>query len=80
MDITFVEDSEDDIHRYNGGQKQPGFIGQRITKDSGGTLEARDTLGHSDFLPSVLNGLHRIASEAPGARLKESVVAGNWPW
>ena len=49
MDVTFVEHAEDDVDGDDGGQQQPGFVGERVAEGRGGALKAGGNAGrHAD--------------------------------
>ena len=82
MDITFIQDAEHDVDRDESGQDQQRFVRQRSLERLRRSLEAAANAGRKT------DALRRLArspvtaspSELPGARLNDSVTAGNCPW
>ena len=82
VNVALVQHAQHDVHRDDGGQNQPAFVGQR-------SLESRAlcpgklpwTLGgKSDLALGLLDSRHRLAQRsAPAPRLNEMVTAGNCP-
>ena len=81
MDVAFVQHAKHDVDRDQRRQDQQPLIGQ-------GVLKRRAEPWNSACMPAgnVNWSLRRLMTstasprEAPGARLKESVTTGNWPW
>src|ERR1700719_1590634 len=68
--VALVQNSQHDVNRYDSGQQQPAFIGERITKSGSRALKARgDALGHANFASCVINLLYGI----PQGRVRSKI-------
>ena len=81
MNVALVQNSQHDVNRDQRGENQDWFVGERILESCGGALEhALDAGRHvrgralTLLMPSTAS-----PSEAPGARLKDSVTTGIGP-
>ena len=81
VDVALVEDAEDDVDRDQGRQDQQRLVGQGGLEGLGRALEAApDAGGQPQLLAVASTACTASPREAPGARLKEMVTAGNCPW
>ena len=82
MDVAFVQNSQHDVHRHQRGEDQPGLARQGCLERLCRALEARRACSPACPSRAAHSSIARTASPSatPGARLKDSVTAGNWPW
>ena len=82
VDVAFVQHAQHDVDRDQRGQDQQRLLRQRGLKGLGRALEAGLDAGRQVRGPAWPARWPSTASpsETPGARLKESVTTGNWPW
>ena len=81
MDVALVENAQNDVHRHQRRQNQNRLVGQRSyerLRQCPGKPPASRAVRASLFLPSE-SASTASPSAAFGARLKETVVAGNCP-
>ena len=79
MDEALVQHAQHDVHDQHRREQQQQLVGQIVAERERRALEGRaDAGGHADAAVSAFSMASTAApSEAPGARLKETVVAGN---
>src|SRR5690348_13342393 len=71
MNVTFVQDSQHNVHGYHSGEEQPRFVRQRIAESGGRTLETRrDARRHADFAAHVFDILNGIAEGSSRSEVK----------
>ena len=82
MNQALVEHAQHDIDGDQRGGDQQRHVGHRGAENLRGALEtALHARRHVQFArrPCSMTSV-AWPSATPGARLKESVTAGNWPW
>ena len=82
VDVALVEHSQHDVDRDQRGQDQQRLVGQREpgTPAAVPWNAAWMLAGIPSSFLRVLMAFTASPSEAPGARLKDMVTTGNWPW
>jgi len=80
MDQALVQNGQDDIRSRPAPPGSAKAASQRILERLRIALERRQQPVRNVHLPLDFgDGFNRLASAAPGARLKDSVIAGNSP-
>jgi len=77
MNKALVEDAEHDVNRGERGENQQAFIGERALKEAA-VLEIHTVRWPAYSDPLDLFNSRDCASSARGARLNDTVTAGNW--
>ena len=82
MDVAFIQHAQHDVDRDQRRQNQNRLVGQRGLKRRRRALERRLQCWPACPAPPCALSIAVTASpsEAPGARLKDSVTTGNCPW
>ena len=81
MNVTLVKDPENDVDGDESRQDQEWLIRKRNSKGLRGPLKSRvNSSGNSDRQAAASMCSTAGPRDAPGARLKEIVMAGKIPW
>ena len=80
MDVALVQDAEHDVDRHQRRRDQQGLVCQRGLEGLGRPWKLPWMLAGSPSCCVALDGIDRLAQRLPGARLNDSVTAGNCPW
>src|ERR1700748_3728051 len=71
MNVTLVENAQDNVNRDDGRENEQRFIGQRSQKRLRRALEGRlNAGGHLKFLLRLVNGLGRLAQGRAGSEVE----------
>ena len=71
MNVTFIEDAENDVDGSESGENQDGLIGERILKGLGGPLERSVDRGRdADFAAGLLDVLDSRTERSAGRKIK----------
>src|ERR1700682_4221269 len=71
MNVTFVEDSENDVNGSESGENQDGLIGKRILKGLGGALKCSVNRGRdADFAAGLLDVVDGRTERGAGREIK----------
>ncbi len=81
VDEALVEHAQHDVHHQDRRGQQQQLVGEVVAERKRGALERRaDAGGHLDLALGLLITSTAAPSEAPGARLNDTVLAGNCAW
>ena len=71
MNVTFVENPQDDIDRNECGQNQNWLIGERTQEGCRSSLEGgANARRHANFVLGLINGVHGLAQGGIGSKVE----------
>src|SRR6267378_4300687 len=71
MNVTFVENAEHDVHRYERSQNQNRLVGERAQESRGRALEGGlNAWRHANFIFDFVNGVDRFTESGIGSKIE----------
>ena len=79
MNVTLIQHAQHDVDGNQGGQNQQRLVGERASKAPPFPENSPGHGRHAQLLRAALMALTASPSDAPGAKLNETVTTGNCP-